>query len=103
MNTKRRTAKVLSLVAVASVAIAACGSDDDSTDTDEGTTEDTTADTTDAGEDTADAGVGDTDETTAPEGDGDAAAAGAGGPAARVAVEQVCGHKSGRVPRYATA
>ncbi|WP_051062255.1 ABC transporter family substrate-binding protein [Ilumatobacter nonamiensis] len=43
MNTTRRTTKVLSLVAAASVAIAACGSDDDSGDTDEDTTEATDA------------------------------------------------------------
>ncbi len=66
VNTTRRTTKVLSLVAVASVAIAACGSDDEPTTTDADTTEDTAAE-------------GDTtDETTAPEGDGDAAPEGDG-------------------------
>jgi ABC-type transport system substrate-binding protein len=71
VNTKRRTTKVLSLVAVASVAIAACGSDDEPSTTDADTTEDTTAE--------GDSGSETTEGTTAPEGDGDAAPAGAGG------------------------
>jgi len=62
VNTTRRTTKVLSLVAAASVAIAACGSDDDSSDT-----EDTTVDTeAEASEGEASEGEGDTDTTEAP-------------------------------------
>jgi len=81
VNTTRRTTKVLSLVAAASVAISACGSDDDSSDT-EDTTVDTEAEAEgDAGEGDAgegDAGEGDAGEGDAGEGDGDAAAAAGG-------------------------
>ncbi len=65
MNTKRRSIKLLSVVAVSSIAIAACGSDDASTDTEDTEVTDT------AGEDAAPATDG---EDAAPATDGEDAA-----------------------------
>ncbi|MGB3736575.1 MAG: ABC transporter substrate-binding protein [Ilumatobacter sp.] len=79
MNTTRRSAKLLSIVAASSIAIAACGSSDSSTDdTDSGDTGGS-EETADTGGDEEAADTGGDEEAADTGGDEEAAASGAGG------------------------